>query len=453
MALFGRRKRAQQGAEEPEPIETPDPGPEEETGPALPPVDAEGRRGVDGHREFVLSLVDELPPFGQQILDALDLSLCEDVISPVDLPSFDHAGVPGYAVQAADLEGAKDSDPVVLAVVGHVHPGQVAPTPLSPGTAMTLSAGAPIPENADAVVPLGDTDEGADDVLIYREASLGQYIRRRGEDLAAGTQVFEAGQRLSPGAIGLLAAIGQDKALVRPRPRVVVVSAGADLVEPGIALRDQGQSYDAASVLLAAAAKQAGAVVYHVAAASDDPLVVTQAIQDQLVRADLLVLVDRSESIGSAASSEIGVLRRVADSLGWSNVAEVAMAPGTTHGVGLIGTDETPALLVPGEPMAALVAFEAFVRPVIRKLRGVTPVIRPAAAAVVRNDIDSTTGRREFVAGVIEATDDQRRVRVAGAPGRLAESIGPANALILLDEETDRVVAGDIVPVWLLGEE
>lgn len=449
MALFGRRKRAENAAET-EPPETPETGVEEETGPTLPPVDADGRRSVDDHREFVLSLIDELPPFGQQILDALDLSLCEDVISQVDLPSFDHARVAGYAVQSADVEGAKDSDPVVLAVVGQVHPGQVSPTPLSPGTAMVLAAGAPIPDNADAVVALIDTDEGADDVLVYAEAPIGTNIRRRGEDLAAGTQVFRTGERLGPGGIGLLAAIGHDKALVRPRPRVVVVSAGSDLVEPGAALGQPGQSYDAASRLVSAAARHAGAVVYQVSAPTDEALPVTQAILDQLVRADLLVMVDRSGSLGSASSAEIGVLRRVLGNLGWSNIAEIAMTPGGTHGVGLIGADETPVLLIPGDPQATRAAFEAFIRPVIRKLRGVTPVVREASGAVVRSDISSVQGMREFVPGVVERTDDQRRVTVAAT---FAEAIGQTNALILLDEETDRVNGGDIVPVWLLDED
>ncbi len=449
MALFGRRKRAASTAET-EPPQPSEERVEEETGPTLPPVDAEGRRSVDDHREFVLSLIDELPPFGQQILDALDLSLCEDVISQVDLPSFDHARVAGYAVQSADVEGAKDADPVVLAVVGQVHPGQVSPTPLSPGTAMLLAEGAPIPENADAVVALVDTDEGTDDVLVYAEAPIGTNIRHRGEDLAAGTQVFAAGERLGPGAIGLLAAIGHDKALVRPRPRVVVISAGSDLVEPGVALSQPGQSYDAASRLLAAAARRAGAVVYQVSTPTDDALTVTQAIHDQLVRADLLVMVDRSGSLGAASSAEIGVLRRVLGNLGWNNIAEIAMTPGGTHGIGLIGADETPVLLIPGDPVATRAAFEAFIRPVIRKLRGVTPVVREAAAAVVRSDISSTQGLREFVPGIVASTDDQRRVMVAAG---FAESIGQSNALILLDEETDRVSGGDIVPVWLLDED
>src|SRR5699024_6304032 len=211
------------------------------------------------HRDFLLSLVDELPPFGQQILDALDLTLCEDVVSEVDLPAFDNSAMDGYAVQVADLVGARDPDPVVLAVVGEVAAGQTAPTPLSPGTAMKVMTGAPIPPGAEAVVPYEDTDRGADDVLVYREAATGQHIRRRGEDLSSGTQVFSTGDRLGPGSIGLLAAIGHDKAMVRPRPRVVVIATGSELVDPGTPLQHDGQIYDSNSYLLAAAARRAGA--------------------------------------------------------------------------------------------------------------------------------------------------------------------------------------------------
>ncbi|HLQ82088.1 MAG TPA: molybdopterin molybdenumtransferase MoeA, partial [Bacillota bacterium] len=211
MALFGRRK---QTADPETGTDDHAPAPAEDDTPVAPPVGPGGMRSVDDHRDFLLSLVDELPPFGQQILDALDLTLCEDVVSEVDLPAFDNSAMDGYAVQVADLVGARDPDPVVLAVVGEVAAGQTAPTPLSPGTAMKVMTGAPIPPGAEAVVPYEDTDRGADDVLVYREAATGQHIRRRGEDLSSGTQVFSTGDRLGPGSIGLLAAIGHDKAMV-----------------------------------------------------------------------------------------------------------------------------------------------------------------------------------------------------------------------------------------------
>lgn len=453
MALFGKRRKQQ---EEASVVAAPIVGPEDDWTEvsagdrtvALPPIDAAGFRSAEAHRDFVLSLVDELPPFGQQLLDALDLTLCEDVVSEVDLPGFDNSAMDGYAVQWADLTGASDLDPVVLAVVGEIAAGQLARAPLSPGTAMKVMTGAPIPDGADCVVPYEDTDRGVDDVLVYREAVEGQHIRRRGEDLAAGSRVFRAGEQLHPASIGLLAAIGLDKALVRPRPRVVVIATGSELVEPGMALRAPGQIYDSNSFLLAAAARRAGAQVFRVGLVSDDPEQVKQLIRDQLVRADLVV------TSGGVSQGDYDVVKQVMPELGWCDFSQVAMQPGKPQGFGLIGEDQTPMIMVPGNPVSAFVSFEAFVRPVIRKLRGLQPYTRVALPAVAAHDMPSATGKRQFARGIVTGGDEERRVQLVGGHGsHLIGDLAQANCLVILDEETDFVAAGDTVPVWLLTED
>jgi len=451
MALFGKRRKQQTESDPAVGVAAVEGDPsgaaEGDRGPVLPPVDAEGRRSADAHREFLLSMVEELPPFGQQLLDALDLTLCEDVVSQVDLPGFDNSAMDGYAVQWPDLTGASDSDPVVLAVVGEIAAGQQATQPLSPGTAMKVMTGAPIPPGADTVVPYEDTDRGADDVLVYREAPEGQHIRRRGEDLAAGSQVFSAGDRLHPASIGLLAAIGQDKALVRPRPRVVVIATGSELVEPGMPLESAGQLYDSNSFLLAAAARRAGAQVFRVGMVSDDPDQVKQLIRDQLVRADLVV------TSGGVSQGDHDVVKQVMPELGWCDFAQVAMQPGKPQGFGLIGDDQTPMIMVPGNPVSAFVSFEAFVRPVIRKLRGVQPYTRVALPAIAAHDMTSVPGRRQFARGIV-TEDGDRRVKLVGGHGsHLIGDLAQANCLVILDEETESVAAGDTVPVWLLTED
>lgn len=445
MALFGRRKQTvDPGTGAPEPA----PEPVNREAPEPPPADVGGMRSVDAHRDFLLSLVDELPPFGQQILDSLDLTLCEDVVSEVALPAFDNSAMDGYAVQVADLVGARDSDPVVLAVVGEVAAGQTSPTPLSPGTAMKVMTGAPIPPGTEAVVPYEDTDRGADDVLVYREAATGQHIRRRGEDLESGTQVFSAGDRLGPGSIGLLAAIGHDKAIVRPRPRVVVLATGSELVEPGMALHHEGQIYDSNSYLLAAAAQRAGAQVFRVGMVSDDAEQVRHLIHDQLVRADLLV------TSGGVSQGDHDVIKQVMPELGWCDFTEVAMQPGKPQGFGLIGEDKTPMIMLPGNPVSSYVSFEAFVRPVIRKMRGVGPYTRYAVPATTAQDINSTPGKRQFARGIVTEVDEKRTVRLAGGHGsHLIGDLARSNCLIILDEETSHVNAGDVVPIWLLNED
>ncbi|MDN5725001.1 MAG: molybdopterin molybdotransferase MoeA [Propionibacteriales bacterium] len=441
MALFSRRKKT---IEEPIVDETPSP-----TLPEPPADGPDGLRAMEDHRDYLLSLVEELPPFGQQILDALDLSLCDDVVSAVDLPGFDNSAMDGYAVQAADLAGADDEDPVVLAVVGEVAAGQSAVHPLSPGTAMKIMTGAPVPPGADAVIPYEDTDRGTDDVLIYAEADEGQHIRRQGEDLQAGTKIFSDGDQLQARSIGLLAAIGLDKVMVRPRPRVVVIATGSELVEPGTGLSRPDQIYDSNSYMLAAAAKETGAQVFRVGLVSDDPEVVKQVINDQLIRADLII------TSGGVSEGDHDVVKAVLPDLGLTDFCKVAMQPGKPQGFGLIGEDRTPMIMLPGNPVSSFVSFEAFVRPVIRKLMGNPPYVRTAQAATTVADIESVAGKRQFARGWVTTDDEgQRTVELVGGHGsHLIGDLARSNALVILDEETDQVSAGSLVPVWLLTED
>ena len=163
MPLFGRRKSEQRAvavAEWPSLPEPPAPG-------------ADGLRSMDDHREYLLACIEELPPFGQQIIDALDLSICEDVVSEISLPGFDNSAMDGYAVRARDVATASAERPVRMPVVGEVPAGQAAPHRLSPGTAMKIMTGAPVPPDADAIVPYEATDRGADEVEIRAPSVVG----------------------------------------------------------------------------------------------------------------------------------------------------------------------------------------------------------------------------------------------------------------------------------------
>ena len=128
---------------------------------------------MEAHRDYLLSCVEELPPFRQQLLDALDLSLCEDIVAAVDLPRFDNSAMDGYAVRAADVADAEPDSPVSLPVVGEIAAGAAAPHRLSPGTAMKIMTGAPVPEHADAIVPYENTDRGASDVKVFAPSEPG----------------------------------------------------------------------------------------------------------------------------------------------------------------------------------------------------------------------------------------------------------------------------------------
>lgn len=438
MPLFGRKKTEDRAA----------PGSVRDPLPPPPAPGPDGLRSMDAHREYLLSCLEELPAFGQQVLDALDLSLCEDVYAGISMPRFDNSAMDGYAVRAVDVAGATAETPVSLPVVGEVAAGQDAPHRLSPGTAIKIMTGAPLPPGADAVVPYESTDRGTSDVWVHAASKVGQHVRYVGEDVVAGAHLFSAGDQIGPRDVGLLAAIGLDTVLVRPRPRVAVISTGTELVEPGLELDSAHQIYDSNSFMLAAAVKAAGAQVFRVGLVSDDPEQVKQLILDQLVRADLVV------TTGGVSQGDYDVVKAVMPELGATDFTQVAMQPGKPQGFGLIGDDRTPMIMLPGNPVSAFVSFEAFVRPAIRKLMGVTPYTRTAVHCRARHAFRSAPGRRQLARGIVSLAEDHSwQVELAGGHGsHLLADLARCNALVVLDEDVTEVAEGDDVDVWLLEE-
>lgn len=438
MPLFGRTKPA-------EPTPT---APERAPLPAPPEPDSRGLRPMEAHRDYLLSCVPELPPFGQHILGALGLSICEDILAGISLPRFDNSAMDGYAVRAEDVAEASEDNPVSLPVVGEVAAGQAAAHRLSPGTAIKIMTGAPVPLGADAIVPYEATDRGANDVQVSAPSALGQHIRHLGEDVEAGTQVYSSGDQLGVRDIGLLAAMGLDKVMVRPRPRVVVISTGSELVEPGLKLDAEQQIYDSNSYLLTAAATAAGAQVFRVGQVGDDPDAVKQLIADQLVRADLIL------TTGGVSQGDYDIVKAVMPQMGVCDFASVAMQPGKPQGFGLIGEDRTPMIMLPGNPVSAFVSFEAFVRPVIRKLMGAQPFVRPSASARAAHAITSIPGRTQLARGIVTtAANGERQVELAGGHGsHLLGDLARSNALLVLTPDVEHVAAGEEVGVWLLDE-
>ena len=438
MPLFGRRPSSPPAADVARRPSLPEP----------PAPGADGLRSMADHRAYLLSCMEELPAFSQPLLDALGLCIAEDVSAAVSLPGFDNSAMDGYAVLAEDVEQATAGSPVTLPVVGEVAAGQSATHRLTFGTAMKVMTGAPLPPGATAVVPYENTDRGTEDVRINAPSLEGQHIRRRGEDVAEGDRVITAGQRLGARDLGLLAAVGRDQVLARPRPRVAVVSTGSELVEPGSPLVSQGQIYDSNSFLLAAAARAAGAQVFRVGLVSDDPDRVKQLITDQLLRADLIL------TTGGVSQGDYDIIKAVMPDLGDTDFAAVAMQPGKPQGFGLIGEQRVPMIMLPGNPVSAFVSFEAFVRPAIRKLMGATPYGRPAVQARATHAITSIAGRQQFARGIVSTEPDgSRRVELAGGHGsHLLGDLSRANALVVLDAGTDFVASGDVVDVWLLDE-
>lgn len=416
--------------------------------PRRPEPNVDGLRSVEDHRDYLLSMVRQLPAFGQTLLDATGLSLCEEIIADLDLPRFDNSAMDGYAVHAADLEGVSRSNPVALPVVGSIAAGDAGGEELEPGTVVKIMTGAPVPPGADAVVPYEHTDRGSDTATFLHSPEVGDNIRHVGEDISVGDHIASVGDRLGPRQVGMLAGIGIDQVLVRPRPRVVVISTGSELVQPGLELRE-GQIYDSNSFMLAALARSEGAQVFRVGIVSDDPDVVAQTISDQLVRADIIL------TTGGVSQGDHDVIKAIMPKLGPTDFCRVAMQPGKPQGFALIGEDRTPVVMLPGNPVSAFVSFEVFVRPVLRKMMGVQPLVRPVGHALTRTIIRSPRGKTQFQRGLVTSTRDGRRhvVPMGGGGSHKLGDLARANALVIIPPEVEVIEAGNPVEIWMIDDE
>ncbi|MEV4437591.1 gephyrin-like molybdotransferase Glp [Streptomyces sp. NPDC049577] len=439
---------------------------------AGPDLAADRLWSVDEHVSDILGQIRPLDPIELQLLDAQGCVLVEDVTVPAALPPFDNSSMDGYAVRVADVEGAGPKFPAVLEVVGEAAAGSGELPAVGPGQAVRIMTGAPLPPGAEAVVPVEWTDGGlgggpattmaasatatatatatgaTGEVRIHRPVSAREHVRARGSDVAAGELALAAGTVLGPAHIGLLAAIGRPSVTVRPRPRVVVVSTGAELVPPGEAL-GPGLIHDSNSFMLTACARDAGALAYRVGAVGDDAAELRATLEDQLVRADVLV------TSGGVSVGAYDVVKEALSGLsgaeGSVDFRRLAMQPGKPQGFGRLGRDRVPLFALPGNPVSAYVSFELFVRPALRALMGLEPVDRPTVRAVCADAIASSPkGRRQFLRGSHDPGTGEVRT-VGGAGSHLVKALADANALIVVPEDTTAVPAGTEVDVVLLG--
>ncbi|MBO9521442.1 MAG: molybdopterin molybdotransferase MoeA [Nocardioidaceae bacterium] len=402
---------------------------------------------VDEHLAHILDSITELPAYDQPLLETLGLPVVADVPSPISLPVFDNSAMDGYAVVFRDVAGATPDRPVHLPVVGEIAAGQTTIYAMSPGTAVRIMTGAPIPAGCTAVVPLEATDGGIAKVLVNEAPTEGQHIRRAGEDVKTGDVLLRAGDRIDARRAGLLASVGIGRVSTRPRPRVVIMSTGSELVEPGSTLA-RDQIFDANSYLLAAAAKNAGAIAYRVAASPDDPETFVEMLSDQLVRADIVV------TSGGVSKGAHDVVKEALSSLGTVTFREVAMQPGKPQGFGLVGEDGTPIFTLPGNPVSSYVSFELFVVPALRKMTGRLPLSRPLVRAKLTSSVSSIPGRRQFLRGRFEPKVGGSEVTpVGGAGSHLMNGLAQSNALIVLGEDVTRAEHGTDVPVMLLDRD
>jgi len=408
------------------------------------PIAEDALKSVDQHLADVLSGIRPIAPLDLQLLDAHGCILAESVVADVDLPRFDNSSVDGYAVRLADVAKASPSTPAQLPVVGDIAAGSRPTYTVQPGMSVRIMTGAPVPPGAEAVVPLEWTDGGIATVTITQAPQAGNSVRRQGEDVKTGQVVLDAGTRLGPGQLGLLAAVGRDRVVVRPRPRVVILSTGSELVEPGSPL-EPGQIHESNSYILTTAAREAGATAFRVGIVPDDDRSLMNAIEDQLIRADL-VLTSGGVSVGA-----YDVVKEVLSRLGTVRFERVAMQPGKPQGFGTVGPDNTPIITLPGNPVSSYVSFEVFVRPVIRRMLGVEPLHRPVVRATCLQAMTSVPGKRQFARAWLDVADGRYVVRPVGGHGsHLVGDLAHSNSLVVVPEDVTEVPEGGTVEVMVL---
>jgi molybdenum cofactor synthesis domain-containing protein len=397
----------------------------------------------------IFGAVPRLEPVEVELREALGLVLAERVSAPEPVPPFANTAMDGYAVRAADTEGADEGAPVRLEVVGELAAGHAPTVPVGEGEAIRIMTGAPMPDGADAIVMVERTERDGDGVLVTLEVEPGRHVRRAGGDLEAGDVVFEPGTVLTASRIGVLATVGARRVRAYPRVRVGVLSTGDELVETGPL--EPGKIRDSNRPMLLAQLADAGAIPLDLGAAHDDADVMTRTLDDAVEQCDA-VITSGGVSVGDFDYVS-DALERIArdDPMGASRVDwyQVAIKPAKPLCVGLLRA--TPVFGLPGNPVSSFVSFELFARPALRMMMGHEHPFRrqvlATAASPMRRRADGKLHLDRVVVDVVDGAYVATGVR-SQESNALAASAA-ANAFALLPDG-DGVDAGDPVTVMLL---
>jgi molybdopterin molybdotransferase len=402
---------------------------------------AEGLISVEEARGRVLSAVAPLAPLQLPLTDAHGCVVAEEIVATVSLPEFASSGMDGFAVRAADVAEATPENPTELKLVGRAMIGHRPEATVGGGEAVQIATGAPIPAGADCIVPVENSRVQDEIVQLFEAAAQGRHIRPAGEDVKDGSVLVEAGKRLGSPELGLLANAGHAMPLVHPRPRVVVLSTGDELIPP-IEHPDYGQVHDSNAYTLFGALREAGAQPVMAGIVKDDVDSLKETVLDYLIQADAFI------SSGGVSVGERDVVKAAFFRRGDVSFYKVAMQPGMPQGFGHI--EGKPYFGLPGNPVSVFVSFEQFVRPAIMKMMGRTQLGRPEITATLTEDVSGPKGKLQFARVRVARADGGWAATPTGARGsNLISTVSRANGLAMIPQGVELAPAGSPVRVQI----
>ncbi len=384
----------------------------------------EGLRPVDDARAHVLSTIEPLAPLELPLTEAYGCVVASDIVATRDLPEFASSAMDGFAVRAADVGGATPSSPVELKVVGRSMIGHRPDAVVGIGEAVQIATGAPIPAGADAIVPVENSESSGDLVRLLEAPAAGRHVRPAGEDVRQGDVLVAAGRRIGAPEMGLLANSGSPHPMVHPRPRVIVLSTGDELIPP-TEEPEYGQVRDSNAYMIFGALKEAGAMPVMAGTVTDDVDALKELVFSHLIQADAFI------SSGGVSVGERDVVKAAFFRRGDVDFYKVAMQPGMPQGFGQI--EGKPYWGLPGNPVSVFVSLEVFVRPALMKMMGRTQLMRPEITARLTADVEGPSGKTQFARVIVRRGDDGWVAEPTGSRGsNLISTVARANGLAIV---------------------
>ena len=390
-------------------------------------------------------ILKNIAPLGMEkvnILNALGRVLGEDVYAGRNIPPKDNSAMDGYALRGKDTIGATRENPVTLDVIEDIPAGHIPSKSVESGTASRIMTGAPVPEGADAILRMEDTERDGQRVKIYAQTKKGQDVRYAGEDVKEGEMVISGGEIIRPAEIGMLASLGRSFVYVYQRPLVAIISTGDELIDID-EMPSPWKIISSNSYSLTAQVMDCGGIPMHIGIAKDTREDLIAKFRAAL-RADIII------SSGGVSVGDYDLVKDIMRE--WGDAMQfwrVAMRPGRPLAFGAM--EGIPVFGLPGNPVSSMISFEQFIRPSILKMMGHKNLFRKTVKACLQEDITKGKGVKHFIRARVKYEEGRYTVSTTGEQGSgILKSMVRGNGLIILPEDIAPARRGDEVTVQLI---